>query len=525
MKSTLILSVLTGCSALFHANAEQTSRVVSVGLFKNGLAVVTREYTVPGPGTYTFDALGRPVHGTLWIESEAPVVARSGVEAVDATPDQAAGAGLHELMGKQVEIGLRQEGATRFTGKLVAAPGGGAQESRVFDSNGEVFAAPAPSSAMYVVEHDGIRSYVSRDLVAWVRALEPAGVAKHSKPVVVFDVGEEAAKPTVIRARYLTQGLAWAPSYRIELIDGKTLSVGQSAVVRNELENLDQVELELISGFPNVEYLRAVSPFVTNVTWSDFITHLQQPSGDFGGAAAQMTATSNVSQLFSNSVDGLSEAPLPLIAVDEGADIYYHPAGKQSLRPGESLMLTTATASADYERVVEWRVNRTVRASVGAGLAQDDLWDAVRFRNPLPFPMTTGPAMVESNGRFLGSKTIFWAGPGDETVAYISKALSVRAGYVEEELSRREVLELNRAAIETIVKGTLTIQNPRAEAVAMVIKEDLSGALVRADGDPVSVVGPAGPGQRNSSTKLTWNITLAPGEERTLLLEYKYITD
>jgi hypothetical protein len=188
-------------------------------------------------------------------------------------------------------------------------------------------------------------------------------------------------------------------------------------------------------------------------------------------------------------------------------------------------MLTTATASADYERVVEWRVNRTVRASVGAGLAQDDLWDAVRFRNPLPFPMTTGPAMVESNGRFLGSKTIFWAGPGDETVAYISKALSVRAGYVEEELSRREVLELNRAAIETIVKGTLTIQNPRAEAVAMVIKEDLSGALVRADGDPVSVVGPAGPGQRNSSTKLTWNITLAPGEERTLLLEYKYITD
>lgn len=42
----------------------------------------------------------------------------------------------------------------------------------------------------------------------------------------------------------------------------------------------------------------------------------------------------------------------------------------------------------------------------------EDMWDALRFQNPLPFPVSTGPAMVESKGRFLGSKTIRWTMTG-----------------------------------------------------------------------------------------------------------------
>lgn len=508
------------------APAQQSSRMVSAGLFKNGIASIAREYTVPGPGHYTFDALGSPVHGTLWIESEAPVVARSGEELVDAEPDQAAAAGLQDaLVGKEVEIGLRLEGSSRFTGKLLSAPGGGAQEPRVFNSNGEVFSPSAASSSMMVIESGGRRNYIARDLVAWVRALEPAGVVKHTKPVVVFDVGEGAPNPTVIRARYLVQGMAWAPSYRIDLTDGKTLSVGQSAVIRNDLEDLDQVDLELISGFPNVEFLRAVSPFASNVTWSDFLSRLQQPAANVSAFGGQSNVASNIGQLFTNSVAGMGDMPQASIALEDGADIYYHPVGKQSLRRGEAQLLTTGTASAEYERIVEWRVNRSVRENVNSGLAQEDIWDAVRFKNPLPFPMTTGPAMVEAKGRFLGSKTIFWAAPGDETVAYISKALSVRAGYEEVEVSRNEVTALNQHLYETVVKGTLRIQNPRTEAVTMLIREDFSGALLRADGDPVSTVGSAGPGQRNPSTKLKWKTTLDAGQERSLVLEYKFITE
>jgi hypothetical protein len=45
------------------------------------------------------------------------------------------------------------------------------------------------------------------------------------------------------------------------------------------------------------------------------------------------------------------------------------------------------------------------------------------------------------------------------------------------------------------------------------------------DGDPITAVGPTGSGQRNPSTKLTWKLSLAPGEAREVTLEYRYLVD
>ena len=65
-----------------------TSRIASVGLFKNGLAVVRREVSVPGPGVYRLDDVPEPVHGTFWIESDAVVRARTTVREVPRRADQ-----------------------------------------------------------------------------------------------------------------------------------------------------------------------------------------------------------------------------------------------------------------------------------------------------------------------------------------------------------------------------------------------------------------------------------------------------
>ena len=45
------------------------SRIVSVSVFKNGLALVEQEVQVPGEGTYRLDTAPNPVHGTFWIKS------------------------------------------------------------------------------------------------------------------------------------------------------------------------------------------------------------------------------------------------------------------------------------------------------------------------------------------------------------------------------------------------------------------------------------------------------------------------
>ena len=47
------------------SNHTLISRITSVGLFKNGLAVVKRTVKLPGPGTYRIDDVPQPVHGTF----------------------------------------------------------------------------------------------------------------------------------------------------------------------------------------------------------------------------------------------------------------------------------------------------------------------------------------------------------------------------------------------------------------------------------------------------------------------------
>src|SRR5262249_48410005 len=70
-----------------HLSAQERpakSRIISAGLFKNGLAVIKRELQIPGPGTYRLDDLPEPVHGTWWVESTGAVETSVQQREVDA---------------------------------------------------------------------------------------------------------------------------------------------------------------------------------------------------------------------------------------------------------------------------------------------------------------------------------------------------------------------------------------------------------------------------------------------------------
>src|SRR5438046_5689650 len=107
------------------------------------------------------------------------------------------------------------------------------------------------------------------------------------------------------------------------------------------------------------------------------------------------------------------------------------------------MALTTRTAQADYERIVEWLIadhrdahgnprNRRGEDNENGDVA-DVPWDALRFKNPFPFPMTTAPALVWANGKFSGQRLTNWVNPGEETTLRVTKALSIRTHAVEYE--------------------------------------------------------------------------------------------
>ena len=103
-----------------HARADETaakSRIVAVGLFKNGLAVVKREVTLGKAGKYVLDDVPEPVHGTYWIESVAPVESSVEMREVEVPVNELAPGNLQEdLAGKKVTIHFKGDKATPTSG-------------------------------------------------------------------------------------------------------------------------------------------------------------------------------------------------------------------------------------------------------------------------------------------------------------------------------------------------------------------------------------------------------------------------
>jgi hypothetical protein len=168
------------------------------------------------------------------------------------------------------------------------------------------------------------------------------------------------------------------------------------------------------------------------------------------------------------------------------------------------------------------------RATEGRTPAEEDEpWDALRFKNPLKFPMTTGPATVVADGKFNGQRTSFWVNSGEETVLRVDKALSVRTRSLEHEDPKEGNRDLvwvgGRQYRKTTVEGEVTANNHRKEAISLVVRRRFSGEVVSVEGEPKTSLREEGAYSVNKRHEFVWNLTLKPGEERKLKYRYSVL--
>ena len=540
--SVMLCAGLVVAGVAWPAEQELESRVASIGMFKNGLAVVTRTVDVPGPGVYLVTNPPEPVHGSFWLESDATVEARMTTRELEIPVAEAGGPGLEEeWAGATVTLYFRDAGIPPATGTVLETGKAAPAWNRNYQPPQYGFSPfsswrypdvpnPAGQSAAaryLVLRTDRGRVYADASMIAYADVAGARDTLRQTRPVLELTVTEGPA-PARVTMSYLTKGIAWAPSYRLDLSGDTQLTIEQAAVIKNELEDTAEAEMYLISGFPSVQFAHVTSPFSLNTTWTAFFQQLSQqirPYSGLGHAATQQAVVSNVI----SPVQGIDFSAIPL---GEGPDIHYQPIGRRSLKAGDALAVQVASASASCERIVEWIVPDT-RGANGQYLPEhryqedpdalrDTAWDAVRFKNPLPFPMTTGAAMILSDGRFLGQQMCYWTNKGESAIVHITQALSIRTRSTEYEMegTREQVYIAGQRYQKTTVKGELTVSNHREETVKLLIRRRFSGDLLRADGDPACVLLEEGVWCVNKRNELTWTVDLQPGQETALAYEY-----
>lgn len=517
------------------------SQIVSIAMFKNGLAVVKRKIEVPGAGTYLVSDVPEPVHGTLWIESDAEVEARISLRDMEVPLRTREGVNFQEeLAGRDVVIYFHDSRIPPVNGKVLRL-----DPARGEEAWNRIYQQPyyysyywrsrqrPPQGRFLILETEKGRIYVDSSIIAYVEVQATEDTVFERRPVLLLSIAGKRKMPTIINVSYLAKGIAWAPSYRVDISNSEELIIEQKAVIKNELEDIENAEIYLISGFPSVQFAHVTSPISLRTNWADFFQQLNQriwPSRGLSVATQQLAVVSNIP----TPDRGLDMSAIPM---GEGPDIHYQSIGKRSLSEGEALSLSVASGKAPYERIVEWIVPDTRRAD-GQYISeherreepekyQDAAWDAIRFKNPFPFPMTTGPAMVVGDDRFYGQRMSFWVNTGEEATLHITKALSIRTRSIEhEEAGKREIVYIaGNDYQKTVVKGELFLANHRDEPVKVVVRRRFSGELLEADENPQCVLREEGVWSVNKRNELTWILTLEPGEEKTLCYRYSVLVN
>jgi hypothetical protein len=514
---------------------EQTteSRVVSVAMFKNGLALIEREARPGGPGSFRITDIPEPIHGTLWFVGAPNVSARIAVRDVKVEPRYGEVDLQRDLHGRNVTVFLRDT-PTPISGVVRKYNEGEPESPSVIVS---VYGSVSPNAGApkYLVLDTSVgESYIDRSLIAHLSVKGTTKTITRRKPVLVLNVpeGDRAGEP--VRIRYLTMGISWAPSYLVDLVDDKRLELRQKAIVRNELGPLQNAELKLISGFPNVRFRHVTSPFSPTTSWAQFFSQInnraQQQSVFLGNVISQQMAM---------PISRRGALPIDLGAATGGVgvDLHYQSIGSHSLGRNESMAIPVASGFAEYKRIIEWLVPDT-RNAQGRHISQHernqnpekyqvDPWDALQFRNPLSIPMTTGPATIMRNGRFHGQTVSYWVSRGEKTTLRVTKALSIRTLAAEnEKQGKRELIYIGGNDYQRVnVEGQLVISNHRNEVVEIMIRRQFSGELVKADNQPEQTLREEGVYSVNRRNELTWVLKLQPGQQRELKYEYTVLVD
>ena len=545
--------------------------IVSLALFKNGTAVVTRRVVPPADGApLLLDGRLAPAHGTFWTASAAPLSVKASVRRValppESIPERASRAETYA--GREATVWARVPEGVADALRALAA-GEAAATLALSAPVGDEPAATVALRGAVLPPKKAEKPEARTESFAWygwsryesVSRTTPAGrdgdfalrlangsvvrLPEAAIAAVSAEGGDSAEIPVLeiagatapFEMQYLARGATWAPSYRLALgKDGKA-RLEMSAEIRNEMEDLDGAELFLVSGFPNVEAAEIPGLLASGNSVARFLDSLARPQQQYGRGGGHSAYMSQMAWTM-NSVDfadlggGASDALPQIPGEGNSADIHYRAAGRVTLAAGTTLRLPLGAGEAPAARIVDWAPSFQYD---NWGNRQDDdgnrrvPWDAVRFRNPLDAPLTTGPMLAMADGRPLGQATVRWTNPGQEAFLRITKALTVPGSFEESILGRREdyprVDLLGHAWRRIEVEAKLTMRNHRPDPAKLCIHPTIEGEFKESATPPDSIRTLGEPGSRfgvNPKQELVWNVELQPGESK--VLTYRYTT-
>lgn len=531
--SMAVLLALTSVSVAQEAS--ELSAPTEALIFKSGQSYVYREVDLEPGVRSTRVRLPDALHGTVWLESSDVELSRAiarEAKVLETEPITNLAGIVRRAIGHNVTMSVQTGTETRIvTGQVVRTINGARQTNRY----GGV--SPVPQPFLVVVQSGSTLSTYPLSSVVGVTTRDPELATadwtyQRESAVPVLDVEHAAVAPGAtgrVGLAAMTGGLAWSPSYVLELDgDGPARLVGKAVIV-NDSERLVDTRVRLVVGYPNLQFASVRSSLLPDVTVKSFREALgaQRPGGSGqSGAMSQIVSNTAMRNLGrqANAVGSLAA-----VAGEAAEDLYLYDVGRVSLEKGERAYLPLIEASVPIAHRFDWDLDDLVQNARFVSRSDEEpetIWHVLLLDNNTDAPWTTAPILIQGERGPLAQSLLNYtpAGSTDARVK-MTKALNLVAESVEFRVGgstapRNESTLFGHRYESIEVQGRLELTNHSQKASPVRIRKTFSGDLISADGAPKVVGGVKRLGSVNVSRTAEWTFELEAGA--TWTAEYRY---
>jgi hypothetical protein len=548
IKKSLILTVVVN-SVLFTHLARAVPEAVAaqadvelqqVALFKNGLGFFISQVTCPNKkDSFSFVPAAAASHGTFWVSYPPKVNIESLTAKKTELEERVEEVTIAELLKANVGrkarlwwLGKEEiiEGTIKYFAEDRERPIPDPYAPGRIDYNGRDYVQPPFQSNLMMIETDAGEVCINPQNVQRVEFLdgkvEKTFISKRKSMQLDVKLGAPAGGKK-LTISYLAKGITWAPSYIVDISDSNKALISAKAVVINEACDLNGVTVQLVTGFPNLQFADIVSPLAMKENLAQFLQSLARGQSERG----PVSVTSNAMVQSMEYSGRAGEALMPAYGAAEAGkvaeDLFIYPVKNVQLKKGQVGYFPLFTESVSYKHIYQWKIPDYVteeeqysyRQHTEQGREpQEEVWHCLKMENATKVPWTTAPAEIVKENLILGQDTLNYTPVKAETTLKITQAASVKAEQVELETNRkRDALQLYGDSFDLItVEGKLSVTNFQEKAIAMEITKTLSGEVKSSEPQAKIETLARGLRQMNAVRKLTWTIELEPGQQKQL---------
>ncbi len=523
------------------------TRLVSISLFKNGLGFMGREGALPGgQSTVLIEDLPAPALGTFWVYALGNEAAVRDLVAFEAEKvERVEAISVDEILqanvGQTLELRLSDKETIRA--RVISAFASRPSGVSAFDPARSPYAPylpPTEPSSLLLLQTGSGTMALNRGSIqqlSSVNAPLKTTIECRKRSVGMRLNSTNPGGKGRLEIQYLAKGITWVPSCAIDITDAKMARVTTKAEIIDDIEDLDDVAVNLVTGFPNLKFADVTDPMVLGGDLAAFLNNLTSP-GQAGNFRGDRDAMLRQSVMVNGMLADQEAFPTYSTAPQEGQtreELFFYEQKGVTLRKGERGYYPLFTTEAPYLHLYEWNIGDALdeqeqyRIPGGGGAEKaEDVWHSIRLTNTGSVPWTTSPAMTMQGGQILGQDLINYTSPGGKTTVRITKAVDIKAERAEFEIERTRnaanFYGYNYDLVE--VKGQLKATNFKDKSITLTITKELSGEVTKTL--PVAKVEQTARGLKkvNPKSVLTWEVPIKPREKAEIEYTYKvYVRD